>query len=247
MIEEEEARARILAALSPLPREESVGLGALCGRILAEDLHAGIDLPPTDNSAVDGYALRSQDVRRAGDGSPCVLDLAGSLPAGQAPQRALAPGTALRIFTGSFLPSGADAVLMQEDAELRGRSLVVRERLRPWEHVRLRGEDVERGALLMSRGERAGARHLGVLAASGHARVRVAARPRVSVLATGRELQPPGRPLRPGAIYESNCVALEGPVPPGRGGAGRFRPPRWPTGSRIWRRPWSGRPAAATR
>jgi molybdopterin molybdotransferase len=116
--------------------------------------------------------------------------------------------TCVRIFTGTPLPAGADAVVMQEDTRTEGDSVLVLDRARPWENVRLRGEDVKSGAVLAVPGTRLGAGHVGLIAATGHARVRVARQPRVALIATGSELRPPGKPLAPGQIYESNRTML---------------------------------------
>jgi molybdopterin molybdotransferase len=210
MLELEEARRRILATLQPLP-VEVVSLSAAPGRVLAESVVAPIDLPSFDNSAVDGYAVRATDLSSVRAGAPAILDLVGRVPAGDVFSGTVQPGACLRIFTGSALPAGADAVVLQEDTRCDGEQpgkVQFLERASPWEHVRLRGEDVKRGAALVASGERATAGHIGLLAASGLREIKVRRQPVVGLLATGSELVESGNPLAPGKLYESNRQAL---------------------------------------
>ncbi len=207
MLTYEEALARILAALPPV-RSEQVPLAEAAGRFLAEPVVSALDLPPFDNSAMDGYAVRAADVISASAEQPVALRLIGQVGAGQVFKGGVGLQTCVRLFTGTPLPAGADAVVMQEDTRAEGDTVLVLDRARPWENVRLRGEDVKAGAVLVTPGTRLGAGHLGLLAAVGTARVRVARRPRVAIVATGSELRPPGKPLAPGQIYESNRTML---------------------------------------
>ncbi len=207
MLTYEEALARILAALPPV-RSEQVPLAEAAGRFLAEAVVSTLDLPPFDNSAMDGYAVRAADVISASAEQPVALRLIGQVGAGQVFKGGVGLQTCVRLFTGTPLPAGADAVVMQEDTRAEGDTVLVLDRARPWENVRLRGEDVKAGAGLVTPGTRLGAGHLGLLAAVGTARVRVARRPRVAIVATGSELRPPGKPLAPGQIYESNRTML---------------------------------------
>lgn len=207
MLTYEEALARILAALPPL-RSEQVPLAEAAGRFLAEPVVSTLDLPPFDNSAMDGYAVRAADVASATAEKSVALRLIGQVGAGQVFKGGVGVQTCVRLFTGTPLPAGADAVVMQEDTHAEGDTVLVLDRARPWENVRLRGEDVKAGAVLVTPGTRLGAGHLGLLAAVGTARVRVARRPRVAIVATGSELRPPGKPLAPGQIYESNRTML---------------------------------------
>ncbi len=207
MLTYEEALARILAALPPV-RSEQVPLAEAAGRFLAEAVVSTLDLPPFDNSAMDGYAVRAADVISASAEQPVALRLIGQVGAGQVFKGGVGVQTCVRLFTGTPLPAGADAVVMQEDTRAEGDTVLVLDRARPWENVRLRGEDVKAGAVLVTPGTRLGAGHLGLLAAVGTARVRVARRPRVAIVATGSELRPPGKPLAPGQIYESNRTML---------------------------------------
>jgi len=154
MIELEEALARILPAL-PAAAVERVPLGAAHRRFLAETQRSSIDLPRFDNSAMDGYAVRSADLARASADSPVKLRLAGRAVAGSPFAGSVAPGHCVRLFTGSVLPAGADSVVMQEDTRVAPETpeeILVLEPTRPWEHVRLTGEDVKRGDLLSEQG-----------------------------------------------------------------------------------------------
>ena len=210
MLELEEALARILAAL-PEPASESVPLREAQGRILAERIPAPANLPAFDNSSMDGYAVRAADVAGANPESPVRLPLAGRVPAGETFSGELAPGACVRLFTGSPLPRGADAVVMQEDTRIDpGRPVEVQvlEPVKPGENVRFRGEDVKQGATLAEAGDVLTAGRMALLAAVGLTRVRAGRRPLVGLLATGSELKEPGETLAPGQIYESNRTGL---------------------------------------
>lgn len=175
------------------------------GRVLAEELVSGVDVPPLDNSAMDGYAVRQADVPVAGTALPQSQRIA----AGQIGHE-LAPGTCARIFTGAPVPAGVDAVVMQEQCEAGPdgvRFLAVPE---AGQNIRLRGEDIAHGATVLSRGLRLSAGALGVAASVGAVSLKVFKRPRVALLTTGNELVMPGQPLPPGAIYNSNRHALRG-------------------------------------
>ncbi|MBI5799680.1 MAG: molybdopterin molybdotransferase MoeA [Verrucomicrobia bacterium] len=207
MLTYEEALARVLATL-PSVRSEQVPLAEAAGRFLAEPVSSPLDLPPFDNSAMDGYAVRAADVASASADKPAALRLIGQVGAGQVFKGSVGVQTCVRLFTGTPMPAGADAVVMQEDTRAEGGTVLVLDRARPLENVRLHGEDVKSGTVLATPGTRLGAGHLGLLAAVGTVRVRVARRPRVALVATGSELRPPGKPLAPGQIYESNRALL---------------------------------------
>ena len=210
MLELHEALARILAAVPSTAREE-VALGEAAGRVAAARLAAPLDLPPFDNSAVDGFAVRAADVAAACPETPARLRLCGRIAAGESPAQEVPSGACARLFTGSPMPAGADAVVMQEDTrvvpEEPGMVLVL-DPVKPGENVRRRGEDVKLGATLVEAGDRLSAGRIGLLAAMGRARVLVGRRPVAGLLATGLELREPGQPLAPGQIYESNRLAL---------------------------------------
>lgn len=202
MLTLQEAQAEILARVRVADRNENVSLAQARGRFVAQALSALVDNPAFDNSAMDGYALNLSDLARHGG----VLPVQGESSCGSAPQ-ALAPGTAMRIFTGAPLPAGADTVVMQEDARPEGAHMAFPPDTPVGNHVRRRGEDFQAGAQLYSVGRRLSAYDLALLSAAGIAEVSVYGRPRVLVVATGDELVAPGQSLRPGQIYESNRLA----------------------------------------
>ena len=211
MLELEEAMARMVARIRPLGTER-MPVAEAAGRILAEPLVSPVPLPLFDNSAFDGYAVRARDVANAAADSPLWLKLCGTVAAGDAPDFTVEPGTAARIFTGAMLPDGADAVVMQEDtvsdSAARPGEIGVLDPVKPWEAVRLRGEELKAGAPLLERGTMLGTGACGLLAAVGCADVPVARRPVVGLLSTGSELRLPGEPLARGQIYESNRAQL---------------------------------------
>jgi len=214
MLELEQAVEKILAAV-PAPKSEVVSLAGAHGRVVAEKILAATDLPPFDNSAVDGYAVRAQDVATASAQNPVTLQLAGRIAAGEHFTGQLSAGQCIRIFTGSPVPAGADAVVMQEDTispnagttspspprsggEGRGevalraqREIQILDSANPWENIRFHGEDVKRGAIIVEPGTRLGAAHIGLLAATGAGQLTVNRRPTVALLATGSELREP--------------------------------------------------------
>ena len=210
MLTYEDALTRVLAAMPPA-KPEKTAVADAAGRVLAEAVTAPLDLPPFDNSAMDGYAVRAADVAGASAERPVPLRVLAQVGAGEVFAGHVGAETCVRLFTGTPLPAGADAVVMQEDTRTDAAEpdrVEILDPARPWENVRLRGEDVKAGALLASPGVRLGAGHLNLLAAVGLAGVRVARRPRVALLATGSELRPPGRSLAPGQIHESNRPML---------------------------------------
>lgn len=207
MLSVEQTLEQILRNIVPLASLR-LPLAEASGRIAAESQTARCDLPPFDNSAMDGYAVLSADVRHASGTSPVTLKLAGRTAAGQAPATSLKPGECLRIFTGAPMPQGADAVVMQEDTTADGDSVQVLDGVKPWENVRFRGEDLKSGVEILQAGQRLNAQRIGLLAAVGMESVTVHRKPRLALLSTGNELVEAGQPLGPGQIYESNRVAL---------------------------------------
>lgn len=204
MLTLEEAQGRILAQIEP-GGVETVPLAAVASRISAATLHAPIDLPPFDNSAMDGYAVRAADLTSV----PAELKVIGKIAAGGSFPAELPPRACVRIFTGSPLPHSADAVVMQEDTESKGSDTVlIRESVKPWENVRFHGEDVKKGTAVLQPGAKIRPAIIGLLGALGFSELSVFRQPRVGILATGSELQEPGAPLTQGKIYESNRTML---------------------------------------
>jgi molybdopterin molybdotransferase len=202
MISPDEARARILAPLHPTAAEV-VALSDAWRRVSAAPVTARLTQPPRDVSAMDGYALY------AADGSPpSSLTVVGSAPAGHPWEGTLRPGEALRIFTGSIMPVGADAVLLQEDADQQGDRVTIRQAVTAGRWIRRAGQDFAQGDVLVAAGKRLNSRDIGLLAAGNHPWVQVHRRPRVAILATGDEIALPGEPIPPGGIVSSNSHAL---------------------------------------
>lgn len=208
--------ARVLDGLAPLaPVDEP--LHRAHGLVLAEDVAASVAVPPWTNSAMDGYAVRAQEVGGASAEHPVRLPVAGDVPAGREP-RPLEPGTAQRIMTGAMLPQGADAVVRVEDTDQSAGPgplpAAVEIRLAPprGANVRSAGEDLGAGAPVLAAGSVLSARALAALASVGRASVRVRPRVRVAVISTGAELRDPGAALRPGTIPDSNGLLLAGLV-----------------------------------
>lgn len=203
MLPVEEALARILAAVRPMPRE-IVHVTAAHRRVLAVDLAARLTQPPLAVSAMDGFAVRAEDADRPG----CVLRLAGEVPAGRRFERPLASGEAVRIFTGAPLPEGADAILIQEHARVEDGRVIVETPVQRGRYIRPAGLDFERGWVGLRAGRRLDARALGLAAAMGHAWLPVRRRPRVAILSTGDELVPPGETPTGSRIVSSNGITL---------------------------------------
>ncbi|HTW28442.1 MAG TPA: gephyrin-like molybdotransferase Glp, partial [Acetobacteraceae bacterium] len=202
MISVEEARQRILAGLRPTPAE-IVALADAWGRVTATSVVARLTQPPADVSAMDGYALRTEDGIEG-----TVLQVIGTAPAGHPFDGRIGPGDAVRIFTGSIVPVGADAILLQEDATRTGETVRVNETVRASRHIRRAGQDFAAGDVVVPAGRRLTARDVGLAAAANYPWLTVHRRPRIAVLATGDEIALPGEPLPSGGIVSSNSHAL---------------------------------------
>jgi molybdopterin molybdotransferase len=198
----DEALARILALAEPPLSSETTDLEGAEGRVLAEDLVAGLDLPGFDYSAMDGYAVRVRDLEKTER-----LSVRGESRPGAVPSP-LEDEAAMRIFTGAEMPPGADAVVMQEHVTREGESVTFAKKPRAGQHVRRRGDDLRAGSAAITRGTRLRPAHLALAAAIDRASLVVAGRPAVAILATGDELRAPGTEARPGTIPDTNTVAL---------------------------------------
>lgn len=203
LISVEDALTRVLASIGGPLSAETVPLAACAGRTLAEDVRAQRDQPPFPASAMDGYAVRSQDIPHV----PATLQVIGTSAAGQRFSGALSEAQAVRIFTGAPMPEGADAVVLQEDAERSGDRVTVKDKPRPHRHIRAAGLDFRAGDVLLQTGLRLDSRHVALAAAMGHGALPVRRRPRVAVLATGDELVRAGEPAGPDQITASSLPA----------------------------------------
>jgi molybdopterin molybdotransferase len=205
----DEALERLLGAVAPLPAatHETVSTFDALGRVLQQDVRSALDVPPQDNTSMDGYAMRAADVPAAGT----LLPVSQRIPAGVVGEP-LQPGTAARIFTGAQVPPGADAVVMQEQCEAVELSVRINTVPVSGQWIRRRGEDVQAGATVLPSGARLTPQALGLAATVGAATLQVARRPRVALFSTGDELAMPGEPLKPGAIYNSNRFTLRAAI-----------------------------------
>jgi putative molybdopterin biosynthesis protein len=210
VIDRDEAERRFRAALAweALP-SETISLGAALGRVLAEDVRAAVDVPSFDRSNVDGYALRAADSFSASEQQPRRLRLlAEEIATAVVPQTSVDDSKAMAIATGGMVPRGADAVVMVEHTDVVRGELLVRRAVTPGANIAYAGTDMAAGELVVSAGTILTSRETGVLAAVGCAEVEVVRRPRVAILSTGDEIIPPGEPMRPGLVYDSNSRIL---------------------------------------
>jgi molybdopterin molybdotransferase len=203
MITVQAALERLLGDSRILVGDESVRLADGLGRVLAADIVSGIDVPPADNSAMDGYALRRADWRGPGQ----ALEVSQRITAGTAPGP-LREGTVARIFTGAEIPDGADVVVMQERCKANGNSVLIEEARKVGANIRPRGQDICKGAIVLKMGHRLRAQDLGLIASLGIARVDVRQRLKIAIISTGEELVEPGDSAGPGQIYNSNRYTL---------------------------------------
>jgi len=219
MISVEEAFEKILSHVEVLEPERKPILNCL-GQVLAEDVYSTIDIPPLDNSAMDGYALRAEDTRGAGETSPRYLAVVGEVAAGSMPTKEVRPGTAIRIMTGAPLPEGADAVVQFENTDEVNRKssggdlsqIGILCQAKKELNVRGRGEDIAKGNLILKKGKVLRPQEIGVLASLGRSTALVIRRPIVAILATGDELVGVDQPLAPSKIHDSNNYTIAAEV-----------------------------------
>jgi len=201
----DEAISRMLDAAAPVEQTEELGIESCLGRVLAEDVRSAINVPGYDNSAMDGYAVRSADCTEAG----VSLTVSQRIAAGQTGVK-LEAGSAARIFTGAPVPEGADAVVMQELCQQQGDSVTINSSVKVGENIRRAGEDIERGSVILKAGKRIRPQEQGLIASVGQAAINVRRKLKVAAFFTGDELVEPGRALAPGQIYNSNRYTLKG-------------------------------------
>ena len=204
-----EAEQLIGARVTPVSGEELVPLRAALGRVLSTSLIAPVNLPPFDNSAVDGFAVRAEDIDGARERRLAIVD---RIAAGQVATRAVKSGEAVRIFTGAPMPPGADTVFMQEDCRIDGTHVVVPPGLSRGANRRLAGEDIRAGAVALPAGRRLSAQDVALGAALGLTTIEVRRRVRVALFSTGNEIAEPGSPLSDAALYDSNRYLLAAAV-----------------------------------
>jgi molybdopterin molybdotransferase len=197
----------IVERVQPVTETEMVRLSAARGRVLAADVIAPLDLPPFDNSAVDGYAVRHRDLAPSGE---TKLAVTGRLTAGSAAGAPLGTGQATRIFTGAPMPVAADTVFMQEDVRTEGDAVIVPAGLKPGANRRLAGEDIRKGALLLPAGRRLAPQDVALAAAVGLTELKARRRVRVALFSTGDEIVEPGKPRPAAALYDANRILLDG-------------------------------------
>ncbi len=197
----------IAERVQPVSETATVRLAAARGRVLAADIIAPLDLPPFDNSAVDGYAVRHRDLDPNGE---TTLAVTGRLTAGSAARVPIGAGQATRIFTGAPMPADSDTVFMQEDVRTEGDAVIVPAGLKPGANRRLAGEDVKKGSLLLPAGRRLAAQDVALAAAVGLTELKVRRRVRVALFSTGDEIVEPGKPRPAAALYDANRFLLDG-------------------------------------
>ncbi|MFC2042464.1 gephyrin-like molybdotransferase Glp [Chloroflexota bacterium] len=216
MISVEEALEKILSQVDVLEEEQTPILDAI-GQVLAEDVKSDIDIPPLDNSAMDGYAVQARDTQGAGKESPRLLRVIDTVSAGSISQREVTPGTAIRIMTGAPVPKGADSIVRFEDTDEDQRRVSAAQpiaeigvlcQVNPGADIRRAGEDISKGSTVLKKGTVIRPSEVGVLSSLGRSKARVIRHPVVAILATGNELVEIDHPLPPGKIYNSNTYSV---------------------------------------
>ena len=207
MLSVEDAREQMLETIPVLPTQKR-GILECVNYVLAEELKATENIPPFDNSAMDGFAVRAADVKDASKENPLVLSVVETVAAGYAPERPVSSRQTARIMTGAMMPEGADAVVMQEETELNGNKVTIFESVKKNENVRFTGESVRQGDSVMSHGKVLRPPEVSMLASLNIDEVAVNRRPKVAIVSTGDELTPLGEPLKPGKIRDSNRYGI---------------------------------------
>jgi molybdopterin molybdotransferase len=202
-----EAERLIVERVKPVAGRETAALRDAVGRVLAQDVVAAVNVPPFDNSAVDGYAVRGEDLDAERENSLAIVD---RVAAGHAARQAVKAGEAIRIFTGAPMPKGADTVFMQEDCRTEGERVIVPPGLHRGANRRLAGEDIRAGAVALRAGRRLTVQDIALAAALGLTKLGVYRRVRVALFSTGDEIVEPGSQLRGAALYDSNRYLLSG-------------------------------------
>jgi len=208
MIDVDRAKEIILNEISPLKKKERLNFFSCLNRISAQDVKAKENIPPFNNSAMDGFAVRANDLIGASRKSPKILEVIEDLPAGYVAKKSIKAGQAIRIMTGAPMPKGADAVVMVEETRSRNDTVEIYKEIKVGENVRYAGEDVKKGKVVIKKGSLLKSGHIGMLASLGASKVKVFKRPKVAILATGDELVNVDERLGPGKIRNSNAYSL---------------------------------------
>jgi molybdenum cofactor synthesis domain-containing protein len=204
----EEAKKVVANKIKPITRVETVNIDDALGRVLAEDVVAGLSIPPFDRAAMDGYAVKARDTFNAGQLHPKILRLVGEVHAGETPTRKVGAGECLQIATGAMMPKGADAVVMVEDTEAEGSRVKIFKSVYPGANVAQKGEDIKEGATVLKESSVLDAGKIGVLASQGITQVKVYEKPKVAVLPSGEEVVPLGKKLKRGQVYDINSHTI---------------------------------------
>jgi len=207
----EEAREKILKKTKALPVVKKNILDSL-DYVLAEDIRSQVNTPPFNNSAMDGFAVRASDTKKANNRCPARLKIIEDLPAGKMTKKKVKRGEAIRIMTGAPMPAGADSVLIVEDTIVKGDQVALFKPVVKSDNIRLAGEDIKKGERILKKGTLIRPQEMGILASLGKKQVKVTRKPRVAIISTGDELVPIDKPLKPGKIRDSNRYSLRGQI-----------------------------------